>query len=147
MTRVAFDTNILIYAEFEAETANGALAEKTLRLGGRNGVIPLQVLGELLRFAQRRRPDFFSRTVARAEHYRRVFMTPATTPSALGRAARLTSRYNIQFWDAVVCAASLEEEARVLMTEDMQDGETIGGLRLINPFDPANTDAINALFE
>ena len=31
------------------------------------------------------------------------------------------------------------------MTEDMQDGRTIDGLRLINPFAAANAEAIEAV--
>jgi predicted nucleic acid-binding protein len=31
------------------------------------------------------------------------------------------------------------------MTEDMHDGRTIDGLRLINPFAPANAEAIKTL--
>jgi predicted nucleic acid-binding protein len=33
----------------------------------------------------------------------------------------------------------------VLLSEDMQDGRTLDGLRVINPFAAANTDAIEAL--
>ena len=33
----------------------------------------------------------------------------------------------------------------MLITEDMQDGRTIEGLRLINPFAAANAGAIDAL--
>ena len=40
----------------------------------------------------------------------------------------------MQFWDCVVCAAAIAAGAKVLLTEDVQDGRTIEGLRLINPF-------------
>ncbi len=105
------------------------------------------MIGEFLRFAQRRRPLLFSHAAARAAHYRRVFIAPSTTPAVLDRAADFASRYNIQFWDAVVCAASLEEQARVLLTEDMQDGAMVGDLRLLNPFNPENAAAVAALLE
>jgi predicted nucleic acid-binding protein len=52
----------------------------------------------------------------------------------------------MQFWDCVVCVASAEAGATVLITEDMQDGRTLGGLRLINPFAAANAETIEALW-
>jgi len=50
-----------------------------------------------------------------------------------------------QLWDCVVCVASAQAGAKVLLTEDMQDGRTLAGLRLMNPFAAANDDAIEAL--
>jgi predicted nucleic acid-binding protein len=48
----------------------------------------------------------------------------------------------MQLWDCVVCAASAQAGAKVLLTEDMQDGRIIDGLRLISPFAAANAEAI-----
>jgi len=51
----------------------------------------------------------------------------------------------MQLWDCVVCVASAHAGAKALLTEDMQDGRILDGLRLINPFAPGNTEAIEAL--
>jgi predicted nucleic acid-binding protein len=51
----------------------------------------------------------------------------------------------MQLWDCVVCVAAVQAGAKVLLTEDMQDGRTIEGLRLINPFLAANNAAVEAL--
>jgi predicted nucleic acid-binding protein len=45
----------------------------------------------------------------------------------------------------VVCAASAQAGAKVLLTEDMQDGRIINGLRLMNPFAAANAKPIDDL--
>ena len=60
-------------------------------------------------------------------------------------ASMLARSYSLQLWDCVVCAASVHAGAKVLLTEDMQDGRSLEGLRLVNPFAPANTGAIDAL--
>jgi len=52
----------------------------------------------------------------------------------------------MQLWDCVVCAASIDAGAKVLLTEDMQDGRSVDGLRLINPFAAANAEAVEALW-
>jgi predicted nucleic acid-binding protein len=44
-----------------------------------------------------------------------------------------------------VCAASIQAGAKVLLTEDMQDGRTLDGLRLINPFHAGNLTAIESV--
>jgi predicted nucleic acid-binding protein len=45
----------------------------------------------------------------------------------------------------VVCAASAEARAKVLLTETMQDGRMLDGLLLMNPFVAANAKSIGEL--
>jgi predicted nucleic acid-binding protein len=45
----------------------------------------------------------------------------------------------------VVCVAALDASAKILLTEDMQDGRLLDGLRLVNPFAPANDEAIEVV--
>ena len=109
----------------------------------RDGVIPAQALGELLRFVQRRFPASFEDAVRQASLYQSVFITPPTTDAIINRAAELARTHRLQFWDCVVCAASAEARAKVLLTEDMQDGKILDGLRLMNPFVAANAKSID----
>jgi len=44
-----------------------------------------------------------------------------------------------------VCAAAASAGAGVLLTEDMQDGRVLNGLRLVNPFNPTNVALMDAL--
>lgn len=145
MTRVALDSNILIYAELEPESEKGTRSADLVLRAARDGVIPVQVLGEYLRFVQRRVPAAFEEAIRQASIYQAAFLTPPTTAAVLNNAADLARVHRMQFWDCVICAASIEGGAKVLITEDMQDGRTIDGLRLINPFAPANAEAIESL--
>jgi predicted nucleic acid-binding protein len=146
MTRVAFDSNILIYAELEPESDKGARAADLILRAARDGVIPVQVLGEYLRFVQRRVPAAFAQALRQASIYRALFLTPPTTSDTIDKAGELARSHRMQLWDCVVCAASIQAGAGVLMTEDMQDGRVIDRLRLMNPFAPDNADAISALW-
>jgi predicted nucleic acid-binding protein len=146
MTRVALDSNILIYAELEPDSDKGKTASNLILQAARDGVIPVQVLGEYLRFIQRRLPTAFAEANRQALIYRTLFLTPATTSATIEKAGELALGHRMQLWDCVVCTASIEAGARVLLTEDMQDGRIIEGLRLLNPFVPANGDAIAALW-
>ena len=79
MTRVALDSNILIYAELEPDSDKGARAADLILRAARDGVVPVQVLGEYLRFVQRRLPAAFAESVRQASTYRTLFLTPPTT--------------------------------------------------------------------
>ena len=145
MTRVALDSNILIYAEVEPESEKGKRAADLILGAARDGVISAQVLGEFLRFVQRRVPASFEDAIRQVLLYQAVFLTPPTTDAIINKASALARTHRMQLWDCVVCAASAQAGADVLLTEDMQDGRSIGGLRLINPFVATNAKAIDDL--
>jgi predicted nucleic acid-binding protein len=145
MTRVAIDSNILIYAELEPSSAKGKRSADLILRATRDGVISAQALGEYLRFVQRRVPAAFEEAIRQAHIYQNVFLIPPTTDGVLNKAAEVARVHHLQLWDCVVCAASALAGAKALLTEDMQDGRTIDGLRLVNPFVSANSQAIDIL--
>ena len=145
MTRAALDSNILIYAELEPDSEKGKRSADLILRAARDGVIPVQVLGEYLRFVQRRVPAAFADAMRQASIFQAAFLTPPTTAAILDKASELARAHRMQLWDGVVCAASVEAGAKILLTEDMQDGRTIDGLRLINPFAAANAEAVEAV--
>ncbi len=145
MIRVAIDSNILIYAEIEPDSEKGMRSADLILRTARNGVIPAQALGEFLRFVQRRLPASFEDAIRQALLYQSVFITPPTTDAIINKASELARAHRMQLWDCVVCAASAEARAKALLTEDMQDGRNLDGLRLVNPFAAANAKSIDDL--
>lgn len=145
MTRVALDSNILAYAELEPESEKGSRSIELILRSARDGVIAAQVLGEFLRVVQRRLPVVFDDAIRRVALYEAAFVTPPTTIEVIDTACALARAHRMQLWDCVVCVASAHAGAKALLTEDMQDGRILDGLRLINPFAPGNTEAIEAL--
>ena len=146
MSRVALDSNVLIYAEFEPGTTKGIRARTIIEGASKDGVIPLQVYGDFLHFAQRRKSNEFGSAFQWVTGYRSIFLTSPTTDAVFNSAVELANVHKFQFWDAVICAASLAAGASVLLSEDMQDGRMIDGLRLINPFLSTNAKAVEAIF-
>lgn len=145
MTRVALDSNVLIYAELEPESVKGKRAAELILRAAQDGVIPVQVLGEYLRFIQRRVPAMFEDAVKQVSVYQAAFLTPPTTDAVIANACEMAREHRLQLWDCVVCVAALDAGAKILLTEDMQDGRSLTGLRLLNPFAPANDEAIEAV--
>jgi len=54
--------------------------------------------------------------------------------ATLERAWEVEDRFGFSWWDALIVASALEAGARYLLTEDLQDGQTIEGLKIVDPF-------------
>lgn len=57
-----------------------------------------------------------------------------TTAVEVAAAFRIEDEAKISFWDALICASALKSGATVLLSEDMNSGQQIAGLRIENPF-------------
>ena len=42
--------------------------------------------------------------------------------------------WRVSFWDALIVTAARKSKCAVLYTEDLNDGQTLGGVRVVNPF-------------
>ncbi len=42
--------------------------------------------------------------------------------------------YRISYWDGAILAVAQALGARILFTEDLDDGQDYGGIRAVNPF-------------
>jgi predicted nucleic acid-binding protein len=49
-------------------------------------------------------------------------------------------RSGLAFWDALIVAAARSAGCQVLLSEDLQDGQDLGGIVVVDPFrrDPAS---------
>jgi predicted nucleic acid-binding protein len=133
--KIAFDTNVLVYAE----GANGAdLRDKTLRLIQQLPpaaiVLPVQILGELFNVLVRKAKRRPARARAAVLSWRDAYPTIETSATVMIHAMDLASDHGLTIRDAVVVAAAAEAECRFLLSEDLQDGFTWGGLTVANPF-------------
>ena len=63
-----------------------------------------------------------------------LFPTIAPTPAALIVAAKAAETGAIAYWDALLLASARDGGCTVLLSEDMQDGAKLLGVRIRNPF-------------
>jgi predicted nucleic acid-binding protein len=139
------DSNVLIYARLEPDSAKGALA---LRLIGRcapRGILAAQTLGEFLAVVRRRRIEQLADAIEEAGLYRRVFTVAPTAPDVVLAAGDLAMRHGLQIWDAVIWKAAASLGANLFLSEDLQDGLELEGMRVLNPFNEANAAEIDRL--
>jgi len=133
--RIALDTNILAYAE----GVNGALRAKTAvaiikKLPESSTFLPVQVLGELFRVLIGK--SAFSGPEARTIvlRWQDTFPLIETSPAILAAALDVAADHGLSIWDAIILSAAAEAGCRLLLSEDLQDGFTWGGVTVVNPF-------------
>ncbi len=133
--KVALDTNVLVYAEgVNGGEKRDIALELVRRLPQDAAVIPVQVLGELFNVLVRKAGR--SRAAARDTllGWRDAFATAETTPQVMLTAADLATDHRLGIWDAVILAAVSQAGCRLLLSEDLQDGFTWGGITVVDPF-------------
>ena len=54
--------------------------------------------------------------------------------AVLRRAWAIEERFRLSWWDALIIAAAQTCECKVLLTEDLQDGQEFGAVQVVNPF-------------
>lgn len=126
-----FDTNIVLYA-FRQGDRRGKVAETLLAAGG---ALSVQVLNEFVAVA-RRKLDKSWAEVRQALDILRVFC-PSPVPLTVEtheRAMHIAERYGYSIFDSLIIAAALDAGAGILYSEDLRDGQAIGGLTIRNPF-------------
>ncbi|MDE2851690.1 MAG: PIN domain-containing protein [Acidobacteriota bacterium] len=132
------DTNIFVYTfdrrDPEKQARARALVEQALGTG--DGVVSSQVVQEFLNVAVQK----FERPLSdeQALRYLREVLDPLCSVfpsiSLYETALSLHRRWRFSFYDSLILAAALESDCKVLYSEDLQDGQEIESLTVVNPF-------------
>ena len=130
------DTNVLIYAHDVDAKSKHEIAESVLRKlwGDQSGVLSAQVLQEFYVNVTRKILHPLSKQSARLVVSTYFIWCVETTHAEISTAFRLEDEYRIGFWDALIVAAALKSGANRVLSEDLNAGQTIAGVRIENPF-------------
>ena len=143
---VTFDSNVLIYAMDAGDhRRSGVAGSLLLGAGFVDSFITQQAIGEFCNVVFRKRLLSAARIRTEVDLWAAVYHFIPTSPQQLLAAAGLAERRQKQFWDMVIVRVAADAGATVLFTEDIGDGEVIEGVRIINPFAPANFAEVAAL--
>lgn len=144
--RFAIDSNILVYAVSRGDGRKHEIAAEIMVAAPRfDSILPVQVIGEFLNVVRRMDSDALAPALAQASRWMATIALAETQPAHLLEAAQFATRYKLQFWDSVIWQVAVAAGAAFFLTEDMQDGLSLGGLTVINPFSRANESALRAL--
>ena len=146
--RIAFDTNILAYAEGIGPAAHRDTTMSLIeRIPQENILLPAQALGELYRVLTgkaKRATDSARTTILQ---WADSFETADSTWTAFQSAFDLTVDHHLSLWDALILSVAAENRCRILLTEDMQHGFTWRGVTIINPYHIPSHPLLSSLFE
>ena len=136
MTATIFvDTNVFIYAVDLADPVKraGAKTWRNWLWETKRGRISFQVLHEFYAKATHKWPP--ARDDVRTELRDLLTWEPIPVDaSVLERAWSVQDRYGFSFWDSLIVAAAKAADCRYMLTEDLQTGQEIEGLLVVNPF-------------
>jgi predicted nucleic acid-binding protein len=131
------DTNILVYAhDLDAGKKHEIARQLVSEIWeAQSGVISTQVLQEFYVTLTRKIPSPLRRTQVRRllNNYLAWEVAVNNGPTIL-QAIEIEENYNISFWDAMILSAAYTKNAAVLITEDLNEGQKIEGITIINPF-------------
>lgn len=133
--RSLLDTNILVYADAGDDPARQRRAIDLITGLRQQGlaVLSTQVLQEFVNVALRKLKLPPALVRERLDFYRRFEIVP-TTPDLIAGALDLHMLRGLAFYDAMILQAAIVSGCQRLLSEDLQDGIVLSGVRVENPF-------------
>jgi predicted nucleic acid-binding protein len=127
------DTNILLYAASKkaVEQEKRKVARELL---ARDGVgLSVQVLAEFYvnAISKLKLPE--EQVLRVLEKLRRYPVLPVDEV-VFWSALEIRKRYGISYWDSAILAAAIELGCGTVFSEDLSDGQSYAGVKVVNPF-------------
>lgn len=130
------DTNVFLYLFDEVDARKRATAERLVAdaLAVGTGVVSYQMVQETLNVLTGK----LGASPSDARRFLDGVLAPlwrvGPSPELYVRALEVRDRYGFSFYDALVVAAALDAGCTRLLTEDLQHGQRIGDLTVVDPF-------------
>jgi predicted nucleic acid-binding protein len=141
---VFVDTNVLVYDRDQRDLLKHERAQTWISALWQHpglGVVSSQVLTEFYWTVTRKLHPGLGGEAAR--RYMRAMLAwefVAVDQAAISDAWTVQDRFGFSFWDSLVVATARLGRCRVLLTEDLQDGQDLEGLLVVNPFTHSPSD-------
>jgi predicted nucleic acid-binding protein len=134
--KVFVDTNVLVYAHDIDDRSKRAAARNVLRdlWNDGNGLVSPQVLQEFYVTVTRKIAAPISKEAARQVVSAYAIWCIDVTSADMTAAFRIEDEARISFWDALIVAAAAKGGATKLLTEDLNPGQVVAGIKIENPF-------------
>jgi predicted nucleic acid-binding protein len=130
------DSNVLIYAHDVDAGRKREVAKELLRelWLARTGVLSVQVLHEFYVNVTRKIRTPVSKSEARAVVGTYIAWCLEPETGDVSEAFRIEDEAGISFWDALIVAAAARSGATHVLSEDLNPGQVIAGVTVVNPF-------------
>jgi predicted nucleic acid-binding protein len=136
--RFFLDTNIAIYCFDDTAPLKQSCAKNLMAHGASSGmgVVSYQVLQEFCNVASASKRLALSadQTMAFASLLLAPMNQVEPSLALLTAALKIKADVGYSFYDSLIVAAAAQAGCNVLYSEDMQHGQLVTGLRIVNPF-------------
>ena len=134
-SRAFLDANVLVYSDDPRDPSKQLTALDLIKvhLRLRTGVVSLQVLQEYFVSATGKLKLNAELAKRRVEVFAKFQVAEPTVEDVLA-AIDLHRLHGVSYWDALILRMAKQAGCRVLLSEDMQHGREIDGLKIVNPF-------------
>ena len=135
---VFVDTNILVYDRDARDTAKHERARAWMAMLWERpglGVVSSQVLTEFYWTVTRKlKPGLSDESARRLVRTLFAWEFVEVDQTVIAEAWHVQDRFALSFWDSLIVAAARLARCRTLLTEDLQDGQDLDGLIVVDPF-------------
>lgn len=143
--RVTLDTNVLVYALNRRDGKHALASDILVRAAGADCVQTLQSLCECFHVITRKHHVGVAQATDLVTRLKARFPIVAADRPHLDDAMRVMRDHRIAFWDALMWATARAAGCRAVLSEDLQDGRDLEGVRLVDPFKPENRALIDLI--
>ena len=135
--KVFVDTNILVYARDSSEKDKQIKAKEWIAhlWKTRSGRLSYQSFNEYYVVTTQRLKPGLSKEKARSDLNALEAWKPLTVDKkVIDNAWKIQDRCQFSWWESLILSAAQIQGCEVLLSEDLQDGQVVGGVRVVNPF-------------
>jgi predicted nucleic acid-binding protein len=136
--RFTLDANLLVYSvDLDAGERHRLALSVVDKAPDADCWLTLQSLSEFYAVVTRKRLMPAADAAAQVNDWLSFFPLIAASADAVRAALTHAVAGHASYWDALLIATAAEAGCTLILTEDLQDGSTLGGVEIHNPFDPA----------
>ena len=127
------DTNVLLYRYSDQDIDKRRIAANLLESG--RAIASAQVLNEFCNVTRRKFPTSYTKIESTLTEIQGLLPIMPLDVIDTMSAVRISSRYQYSFYDSLILASAERHGCRLVLSEDMQSGQTLdSGVRIWNPF-------------
>jgi predicted nucleic acid-binding protein len=133
--RFTLDTNVLVYSIDSAAGARHDLAAEIVDRAAEQACwLTLQSIGEFYAAVTRKGIVPRADAAAQANDWLEIFPSIGASIASVRRALDEAASGRASYWDALLVATAAEAGCIAIVTEDLADRATLGGVRVHHPF-------------
>jgi predicted nucleic acid-binding protein len=132
---ITADTNVLVYLWDTYAPGKTSVAQTVAAMMTERGSrLALQVVGETQNVLLRKLRQPAWQAAENARTLLTAYETFQASAANASEALTMMASGRFSYWDGLLVTAARDAECRIMLSEDMQDGQRLGDLEVVNPF-------------